>query len=103
MMNYLFIIEIKDYIKDPKPNGYRSYHIILEVPVFFSNKKESVKVEIQMRTVAMDFWASLEHQLKYKEHIDDSKSIENELKECAEIIAMTDLKMMDIRKRIENK
>lgn len=95
------LIEVKDYIKDPKPNGYRSYHLIVEVPVFFSDKKQWVRVEIQIRTVAMDFWASLEHQVKYKKNIEGSKEIEDELRECAETIANTDLKMMEIRNKID--
>lgn len=94
------VIDIKDYFKNPKPNGYRSYHLIIEVPVYFSDKKQPVRVEIQIRTVAMDFWASLEHQLKYKENLENSNDIENELKECAETIAMTDLKMMEIKNKI---
>lgn len=97
----VFLIEAKDYIKNPKPNGYRSYHLIVEVPVFFSDKKQFVRVEIQIRTVAMDFWASLEHQLKYKENIKNSEEIEAELRQCAETIANTDMKMMDIRNKIE--
>lgn len=97
----VFLIETKDYIKNPKPNGYRSYHLIVEVPVFFSDKKQFVKVEIQIRTVAMDFWASLEHQLKYKENLENHQDIEVELKQCAEIIAETDLQMMNIRNKIE--
>lgn len=97
------LIEIKDYIKEPKPNGYRSYHLIIEVPVFFSDKKQWVRVEIQIRTVAMDFWASLEHQVKYKKNLESSREIEDELKECAETIAQTDLQMMDIRNKIEGK
>ena len=97
----VFLIEAKDYIKNPKPNGYRSYHLIVEVPVFFSDKKQFVRVEIQIRTVAMDFWASLEHQLKYKENIKNSEEIEAELRQCAESIASTDMKMMDIRNKIE--
>ncbi len=95
------LIEAKDYIKNPKANGYRSYHMIIEVPVFFSDKKQSVRVEIQIRTVAMDFWASLEHQLKYKENVENSAEIEEELKECAETIAMTDKKMLNIRNKME--
>lgn len=98
----IFLIEAKDYIKNPKDNGYRSYHMILEIPVFFSEKKEFVRVEVQIRTVAMDFWASLEHQLKYKENLDDSESIEKDLKICAETIAETDLKMMELRNKIKN-
>ncbi|MGO1469873.1 MAG: GTP pyrophosphokinase [Tissierella sp.] len=99
----IFLIESKDYIKNPKSNGYRSYHMIIEIPVFFSEKKERVRVEIQIRTVAMDFWASLEHQLKYKKDLENTKNIEVELKECAETIAETDLKMMNIRNKIERK
>lgn len=95
------VICIKDYIKNPKPNGYRSYHMIVEVPVFFSEAKEDMRVEIQIRTVAMDFWASLEHQMRYKNESDASKRIARELKECAETIAATDVKMMELRKKIE--
>lgn len=97
----IVLIDVKDYIKNPKPNGYRSYHLIIEVPVFFSEKKQWVRVEIQIRTVAMDFWASLEHQVKYKKDIEDTKSIEEELKQCADTIASTDLQMMNIRNRLE--
>lgn len=96
----IVLIEIKDYIKNPKANGYRSYHLIVDVPVFFSNKKESIRAEIQIRTVGMDFWASLEHQLKYKNDVKDSKTIEEELKACADTISETDLKMMHLRNRI---
>lgn len=95
------LISEKDYIKNPKENGYRSYHLIIEVPVFFSDKKQWVRVEIQIRTVAMDFWASLEHQLRYKKDLKDSKEIEKELMECAQTIADTDLRMMNIRDKIE--
>jgi len=95
------VISIKDYIKNPKPNGYRSYHIIVEVPVFFSNCKQLMRVEIQIRTVAMDFWASLEHRMKYKSDIGNAKEITDELKECADVIAKTDMQMLKIRNRIE--
>lgn len=98
----IVLIDVKDYIKNPKPNGYRSYHLIIEVPVFFSEKKQWVRVEIQIRTVAMDFWASLEHQVKYKKDLEDVKEIEAELKQCADTIANTDLQMMNIRNRLEN-
>ena len=97
----IVLIREKDYIKNPKANGYRSYHLIIEVPVFFSDKKQWVRVEIQFRTVAMDFWASLEHQVKYKKNLQASKEIDDELKECAETIADTDVKMMNIRNKIE--
>ena len=96
------VVCVKDYIKDPKPNGYRSYHMIVEVPVFFSDRKENMRVEIQIRSVAMDFWASLEHQMRYKNDNAAAKKISDELKTCAETIAATDLKMMELRKRIEN-
>lgn len=98
----IVLIDVKDYIKNPKANGYRSYHLIIEVPVFFSQEKHMVRVEIQIRTVAMDFWASLEHQLKYKKDLKGSKIIEEELRLCAETISQTDIKMMNIRNKIES-
>ncbi len=94
------LIEIKDYIKNPKPNGYRSYHMIIEVPVFFADRKQMIRVEVQFRTIAMDFWASLEHQIRYKKSIESPEKIFQELKECADTIAETDLKMMNIREKI---
>ena len=94
------LIRVKDYIQNPKPNGYRSYHMIVEVPVFFSNEKRPMRVEVQIRTVAMDFWASLEHQMKYKQDIDNADEIMTELKECADTIAETDMKMLKIREKI---
>lgn len=95
------VIAIKDYIENPKPNGYRSYHMIIEIPVFFSNEKRYMRVEVQIRTIAMDFWASLDHQLKYKKEFMDSDEISAELKDCAEIIAETDARMLAIRQSIE--
>ena len=94
------LIEIKDYIQNPKPNGYRSYHMIIEVPIFFSNEKRPMRVEVQIRTVAMDFWASLEHRMKYKQDIENADEVIEELKKCADTIAATDAKMMEIRDRI---
>lgn len=97
------VIAIKDYIKHPKPNGYRSYHLIIEVPVFFSEEKKNMRVEVQIRTIAMDFWASLDHQLKYKKDMGDAADlISEELRQCAEIIAETDQRMLQIRKNIES-
>lgn len=90
------IIEIKDYFKNPKPNGYRSYHMIVEVPVFFSDHKEFIRAELQIRTIAMDFWASLEHHLRYKKKTIDSEDIGAKLLECANVIADTDQKMQEI-------
>lgn len=96
------IMAVKDYIKNPKPNGYRSYHMIIEIPVFFSDSKKPMRVEVQIRTIAMDFWASLDHQLKYKKSfIDDNGEISEELRKCAEVISQTDEKMLEIRKKIE--
>ena len=96
------VIEIKDYIKSPKPNGYRSYHMIVEVPVFFASRKQNMRVEVQLRTIAMDFWASLEHKMKYKKDVKDTKELERELRECAEIIAKTDEKMQSINKKLSS-
>lgn len=90
------LIEAKDYIKNPKPNGYRSYHMIVEVPVYFSSRKKNMRVEVQLRTIAMDFWASLEHKMRYKKDIEGAQLLERELAECAEIIASTDQKMQKI-------
>ena len=95
------LIERKDYIKNPKPNGYRSLHLIVRIPVFFAEGKKQVNVEVQIRTIAMDFWASLEHQLKYKQSIPDQTDVEARLKNCADIIARTDAEMLELRRQIE--
>lgn len=94
------LIESKNYIKFPKENGYRSLHLIVEIPIFLSNGKKPMRVEVQIRTIAMDFWASLEHQLKYKKNIPNAEEISLELKECADIISATDLRMQDIRNKL---
>ncbi len=96
----IVVIKKKDYIKHPKENGYRSYHLILEIPIFLSDRKLPVRVEVQLRTVAMDFWASLEHQMKYKKELPDAEAIGAQLRECAETIASIDQRMMDIRDQI---
>ena len=95
------VIAVKDYIKHPKENGYRSYHMIVEIPVFFSDRKKPMRVEVQIRTIAMDFWASLDHQLKYKKEVINEAEISEELRQCAEVIAQTDQKMYEIRQKIE--
>lgn len=99
------LIEKKDYIKNPKESGYRSLHLIIEVPIFLKNEKKSMKVEVQLRTIAMDFWASLEHKLRYKKNIDpeEAEIISKELIECSEISASLDKRMEEIRNRIEKK
>ena len=95
------LIEEKDYIKNPKVNGYRSLHLVVEVPIFFSDHAELVRVEVQIRTIAMDFWASLEHKLYYKTSGESPIHITNDLKECADIIALTDVRMQDIQREVE--
>ena len=96
------LLAVKDYIKNPKPNGYRSYHMIIEIPVFFSDQKQPVKVEVQIRTIAMDFWASLEHQVKYKKDIPDPETIAARLQKCAQVIAATDEEMQNIAQHISS-
>ena len=96
------LITRKDYIESPKENGYRSLHLIVEVPVFLTNHKKPMKVEVQIRTIAMDFWASLEHQMKYKKDVPDEADIMRELRECAAVIRETDERMLAIRRRIES-
>ncbi len=96
------LIEMKDYIKNPKENGYRSLHLIVAIPIFLADEKKIMKAEIQLRTIAMDFWASLEHQLRYKKEGEFTEEIAKELYECAEISAELDLRMQDVRRKIEN-
>ncbi len=98
------VLRVKDYISNPKEGGYRSYHMIVEVPVFFSTRKQAMKVEIQFRTIAMDFWASLEHQIRYKKGLENMEQIDEisrQLSEAADTIAATDRKMQEIRNKIE--
>ncbi|MGN0145292.1 MAG: GTP pyrophosphokinase family protein [Clostridium sp.] len=95
------LIKEKDYIKHPKANGYRSLHLVLEIPIFFSQHVENIRVEVQIRTIAMDFWASLEHKLYYKSIGNPESNVAVELKECADIIASTDMKMQRIQKKVE--
>ncbi len=92
------VAQQKNYISLPKPNGYRSYHIILEVPV----RGEIIPVEIQIRTISQDAWASLEHQIKYKKDVPHQKLIQNELKRCADELASTDMSMQTIRELLES-
>ena len=97
------VLQIKDYIKNPKPNGYRSYHMIVEIPVFFSKGKTPMKAEIQIRTNGMDFWATLEHQLRYKkgiEAMDGYDSISDELTCCATQLIEMDNEMQRIKNKI---
>ena len=95
----------KDYITHPKESGYRSLHLIIEVPIFLHNEKRFMNVEVQLRTIAMDFWATLEHKLHYKKDLDkeSEKYFSDELKKYAEESIKLDLKMQDIQDRIENR
>jgi len=97
------LIEMKDYIKNPKENGYRSLHLIVEVPIFLRDEKRLMKVEVQLRTIAMDFWASLEHKLRYKKNLTEELSgmLSEELKQCAETSAGLDLRMGLVKETIE--
>ena len=97
------LIEKKDYIKHPKESGYRSLHLIVEVPIFLENEKRAMKVEVQLRTIAMDFWASLEHKLRYKKDLDEDilEKLSKDLTECALKCADLDHKMQCIKKSIE--
>ncbi len=97
----LKVLKEKDYIKNPKENGYRSYHIVFQTYLDIAGQKHLVNVEIQIRTIAMDFWASLEHQMKYKKNVKNPKMIVEELKRCADEIATTDIDMQTIRNMID--
>ncbi|MCI9604160.1 MAG: response regulator [Ruminococcus sp.] len=99
--NDIILVQKKDYIKNPKSNGYRSLHLILDVPIFLSIGKQYIKVEMQFRTIAMDFWASLEHKLKYKKDVENTEEIERQLKVCADSIDVLDYQMMQIRSKID--
>ena len=96
------LIECKDYIKNPKANGYKSLHLILQIPVFMSDRVEDVYVEIQIRTIAMDFWASLEHKIYYKYDKEIPAELINELKEAADTVSYLDNKMENINRKISN-
>ena len=95
------LVSSKDYIRHPKANGYRSLHLIIETPIFLADEKKMMRVEVQLRTIAMDFWASLEHKLRYKKDLDCAEEIAAELMECAEESARLDARMQHIRARIE--
>ncbi|MBE5827095.1 MAG: GTP pyrophosphokinase family protein [Butyrivibrio sp.] len=95
------VIQSKDYIKKPKSSGYRSLHLIIEIPIFLTQDKEYMKVEVQFRTIAMDFWASLEHKMKYKKDIENADVITEDLKFSADLINQIDMRMQQIREKID--
>ena len=94
------VLYVKDYIKNPKANGYKSYHMVVTIPVYLSDGKIETKVEIQIRTIAMDFWASLEHKIAYKFEGHAPDYIEAELKDCADMVHMLDAKMYSLNQAI---
>ncbi len=95
------LLERKDYIAEPKENGYRSLHLIVEIPIFLHNEKRMMKVEIQFRTISMDWWASLEHKIRYKKDVEVPESIAQELRECAETAAALDRRMEQIGRTLQ--
>ncbi|MBQ3796492.1 MAG: GTP pyrophosphokinase family protein [Butyrivibrio sp.] len=95
------VLQRKDYIEHPKKSGYRSLHLIIEIPIFLTQVKEYMKVEVQFSTIAMDFWASLEHKMKYKKHIENQEVITDDLKFSADLINQLDLRMQQIREKID--
>ena len=96
------VLKVKDYIMCPKYNGYTSYHMIVSIPVYLSDQTVETKVEIQIRTIAMDFWASLEHKIYYKFEGNAPEHIQKELKECSDIVAYLDQKMLSLNEEIKN-
>ena len=95
------VIAVKDYIKNPKPSGYKSYHLLVAVPIFLSDRTVDVKVEIQIRTVAMDFWATLEHKIHYKFEGEAPEHIEKELIDCARMVSELDAKMLSLNEEVQ--
>ena len=95
------VVKVRDYIKHPKSNGYRSLHLVVEVPVYLSEGRLAVPVEVQIRTIAMDFWATLEHSLRYKARDQVPQSISDELLQTATDIAALDMRMQDIHDKVE--
>ena len=99
--NDIKILSIKDYIKNPKESGYKSYHMLVSIPIYLSDRKVDAKVEIQIRTVAMDFWASLEHKIRYKFEADAPQHIKEELVECARMVSDLDARMLSLNDEIQ--
>ncbi len=98
--NDLTVVSVKDYIKNPKENGYKSYHMLVTVPIFLTDQVVDTKVEIQIRTIAMDFWASLEHKIYYKFEGNAPEYISRELKDCADMVSMLDARMLRLNEAI---
>lgn len=96
------VMEVRDYIKNPKPSGYKSYHMLITIPIYLSDRIVDTKVEIQIRTVAMDFWASLEHKINYKFEGNVPEDIRNELVECAYMVSKLDDRMMLLNEEVQS-
>lgn len=101
LQNDIHVIAVKDYIRTPKPSGYKSYHMLVTVPVFLSDRTVDVKVEIQIRTVAMDFWASLEHKINYKFEGNAPENVKEELIECSQMVSELDNRMQELNEEIK--
>lgn len=99
--NDIKVLSVKDYIKNPKPSGYKSYHMLVTVPIFLSDRIVDTKVEVQIRTVAMDFWASLEHKINYKFEGNAPEHIKDELYACAQMVSALDAKMLSLNEEIQ--
>ena len=99
--NDIRILSVKDYIRNPKASGYKSYHMIVSIPIYLSEKRVDVKVEIQIRTVAMDFWASLEHKINYKFDVNVPEHIKTELHACAKMVSELDAKMLSLNEEVK--
>ena len=102
MIIQYYITKMKDYIKNPKPNGYRSLHLIVEIPIFLREEKKMMKVEVQFRTISMDWWASLEHKIRYKKGLNMPAELERELVECAEEAARLDARIEQVQRMAES-
>lgn len=98
--NDLTVVSVKDYIKNPKKSGYKSYHMLVTIPIFLSDRVVDAKVEIQIRTIAMDFWASLEHKIYYKFEGNAPEYISRDLRECSGLVSMLDAKMLSLNEAI---
>ena len=99
--NDITILKVKDYIQNPKDNGYKSLHLLVEIPIFLTDRSEKVTVEIQIRTIAMDFWASLEHKIYYKFQKEVPEKLIQELRSAADTINSLDIKMKNIKDELE--